>query len=672
MNNLSNKILLTLIALIVIAVITIIAIKPSINDAHHEAYSEGFSKLEIYFLRTSENAYKAGRGGVGHYDFIQANLVKLKRYADATVYMPEFLNTRAKSVLTQKVENIIDKTKQLDSDIIRFMKVNSLLNNSKAYLPHLVREHKIAEKTMHMKQLLAYLESQMYQYMTGNEAITNEKILTTLGSIDRFKQFISTSDFINLKTHIELILEYQPQVNAILQKISSSPIEAAINDAQDFYATEYVKITDTTRMLTNTLIGLVIAMLVLVSILMLQIRAASKKAHIASLNLQDKLEELDQQKRLADEKVVEANKAQQQVAAHQTIAEDNNRKLSQAIEAVSALMTKVADGDFSQRLDPSQFEGDLSKLHHSVHTTLDKLQAYMKELSGVSNNLAKGDLTTQINGQYSGELKRVQNALNGSLENLSQLIGQVMDTSHTIQSQISQVKQDSESVSASSQQQAATLNNTMKAVDETTNKIHSNTQNTQKASQITQEQVTALNNGMQVMQNMVNAMDDIKHSSEKIVDIINLIDSIAFQTNLLALNAAVEAARAGEQGRGFAVVAGEVRNLAGKSADAAKEISLLISSSNEKVNNGVELVNQVNESLEMVKQKVEVLRTAVESINHASNDQSRSAQNITQAVSEAENISNHNTQLIQNTAEQIGRISDSTAQLEQVVKAFKR
>lgn len=671
MNNSSNTLLMTLIGGVLIAVLSIIVIKPNINAKHHEAYMDGFSKLEVYFLRSSENAYKAGRGGIGHYDFLQANLVKLKRQSNAMVHFPNFIDGEAKPILTAKAKDIIKASNELDAKVLEFMRANSLLNNSKSYLPELIRIHKISEDTMHMKQLLAFLEAQVYQYMSGNENVTETQIKVTLNSINKFKRNISTSDFTILKTHIELILEYQPKVHTLLNEISTSPLEAKISDAVSFYSKKYEKVNVFTETLTNVLIGLVILVLILVTILMIQVRNASKKALIASQDLEVKLTELDQQKQISDEKMLEATQAQESVQAYQAEADKNTEKLTIAVSSMSTLMDKVSKGNFSDRLNSSEFEGDLKTLKDSFHSTLDKLQAYMKELGSVSDNLSQGNLTIKITGQYDGELNQVKMSLNGSLDNLSNLIGKVTHASSNIQSQLIQVRTDSESVAQSSSEQATTLNTTMKAVEDTTDKINSNNQNTQEASKVTEEQVVALNEGMAVMQRMVGAMDDIKESSEKIVDIINLIDSIAFQTNLLALNAAVEAARAGEQGRGFAVVAGEVRNLAGKSAEAAKDISSLISNSNEKVNNGVELVNRVNQSLEMIKQKVETLKNSVNAINNASIEQSQSAQNITQAVSEAENISNHNTQLIQRTAEQVNNMSASAQQLDEVVKSFK-
>jgi len=670
MQKMTLNILSALIVLVMIAVASIVVIKPSINANHHQGYQDAFSSLENHYLRLSENSYKISQGGVAHYDFIQANLVKLKRVANAMVYSPDYLDAETKAKLNTHAEKIIAASEELDSQIVEFMRVNSLLNNSKIYLPILIHEYQLNEPNLFMKQMLNLLEKQLTQFQNGRD-IKPEDVLKTLDSVKKFNENISPANFVNLQTHIKLVLEYQTRVDNILAQVSNSPIEGIIIEGRKLYLDSYVKTNDFTEQLTSILIGLVILLLALVAIAMTLVRSSSKAADAANSDLEIRMRELDQQKQLADKQVNEIKQAQEEVAAHQKTAEDNNAKLSLAITKMNELMQKVAEGNFSERLEEKDFAGELAQLRSSVHNALDMLQSSMKEISGVSNKLSNGDLSSKISGQYGGELDQVKKAINGSIENLAQLIAKVSDASINIQHKIVQVKQDSNEVATSSERQSETLMSTMQAVDDTSDKIKSNTENTRQASAITQEQATALNDGMQVMNNMVEAMDDIKHSSDKIVDIINLIDSIAFQTNLLALNAAVEAARAGEQGRGFAVVAGEVRNLAGKSADAAKDISTLISDSNTKVQAGVDLVNHVNTSLESIKQKVVVLQEAVESIDEASNDQSHSAQNIIHAVSEAENISKQNSQMIQQTAQQINDMVDTAQTLEQLVKAFK-
>jgi len=671
MKSISQKIIMSLIVLIMLAVAVVVAVKPSINEKHHQQYQESFGKLESYYLRMSENAYKTAQGGVGHYDFLQANLVKLKRYASAMVYMPDYLDEATKAKLKVEAEKIIADVEGLDQLAIEFMRVNSLLNNSKMYLPILINEYRVKEKTMHMKQLLAFLEKQMMLYQHGDEKITEEQILQTFNTISEHTYAIGEAHLINLKTHIMIILEYHKSVTGILKQISESKVEASIAQGKNSYLQAYEDTNKLTSTLTNVLIGLVVALLVLVTILMLNVQRSNRQAEKASRDLEVKLSELDQQKQLADQQVQEVQAAQTEIAKHQKQSEVDNAKLVSAIDQISNLMNEVAHGHFSQRLEESAFTGNLANLRTSVHSALDILQASMKEIGEVSAKLSNGDLSSKITGQYSGELEQVKNAINGSIENLGRLISQVSSVSQNIQSQINVVRSDSQSVSESSARQSETLIQTMHAVDDTTAKIRSNTETTQEASKITNEQVIVLNDGVEVMNSMVNAMDDIKSSSERIVDIINLIDSIAFQTNLLALNAAVEAARAGEQGRGFAVVAGEVRNLAGKSAEAAKDISTLIEDSNKKVQTGVELVNNVNQSLDSIKQKVEMLQGSVQAINDASIDQSHSAQNITQAVSEAENISKQNTQMIQNTANQIHQMVEAAQELDNVVRSFK-
>lgn len=671
MQKMTQNIMMVLILAVMVAVAVIIAMKPTIHANHHQAYQEAFSQLKIHYLRLSENAYKITQGGVGHYDFIQANLVKLKRVSEAMEFVPDYLDESAKQSLKSQSQTIITEAQQLDNDIVEFMRVNSLLNNSVAYLPILLHEYKLNESTLHMKEMLNLLEKQLMLFQDGNEKVSAEAILATFSAVEKFNENISTANLVNLKTHINLVLEYQVAVDSILDKVSTSPILDAITSMRKNYLKEYEKVFSFTEQLTAMLIALAVVLLVLVGINMLLVQRSQSSADKANKDLEIKLNELDQQKKFAENQISETKRAQAEVAKHQAEAEASNKELSLAISKMNQLMQKVAEGNFSERLNETDFSGDLVPLRSSVHSALDTLQASMKEISQVASNLSEGDLSHKIIGEYGGELNQVKTSINGSIENLSQLIAKVSTASVEIQHKIQQVKTDSNEVASSSERQSSTLMSTMQAVDDTSAKIKQNNENTRQATSITSEQATALNEGMQVMSEMVSAMDDIKHSSEKIVDIINLIDSIAFQTNLLALNAAVEAARAGEQGRGFAVVAGEVRSLAGKSADAAKDISSLISDSNTKVQTGVDLVNNVNESLESVKQKVVVLQEAVESIDQASHDQSHSAQNIIHAVSEAENISQQNSQMIQRTAQQINEMVNTAQTLEQLVKAFK-
>ncbi len=671
MKNTFNNILIGLITLIIAAVLTIIFVKPNINAVHHDKYINGFSKIEILFLRTAENAYKAGQGGVGHYDFMQANLVQLNRQVEAMQYMPSYLNEEQQATLKAKIEQLIQDTETLDSEVIEFTRVNSLLNNSKSYFPEIVREYKIAEKTMQMKQLFNYLETQMQSFLIGNTKTQPKDILLVLSTLNKLKQNVSQADFNILETHVTLILEYHQQVNDILNQISQSAIEQSIKESKQTYNKIYTTTNELILTLTNTLIALVLLMLGLVITLMIQVRRSAKATALANQDLEVKLSELDEQKRIADEKVHEAEVAQQEIAAQQQKSAENTQKLQTAIHSMEVLMEAVAHGEFSHRLNDQDFQGELATLKDSVHSTLDKLQAYMQEMSHVSESLAQGDLSAQMNGHYEGELAQVQNALNASLSNLSNLIRQVASASDIIEQEIASVMDISNHMAQGSSQQLSTLDNTISTVSNTVEMIQTTTQSTQHANEITRKQAQSLSTGLEVMQQMVVAMDEIKQSSSQIVDIINLIDSIAFQTNLLALNAAVEAARAGEQGRGFAVVAGEVRTLAGKSADAAKEISALISTSNEKVQAGVDLVDSVKVSLEDIQTKVTDLENSVSEIVQASHAQSQASQDISHSVNDAKSISAQNGQHIENTVQKIRDISQASASLDKMVDSFK-
>jgi len=671
MKNTSQNTLLTLIALIMMAVVTVIAIKPSINVAHHEDYQNTFNNLVKHRLLASENTYKTTQGYIGHYDYVQQNVLKLLRDSDALFYMPDFLDENAKITLLENVKKIAQEAKKIDELSIHFMRKNSVLNNSNNYLTVLIKEYQNSAPTFQIKQLLALLEIQLMHFRNENKDVTEKNILDTYNQISQINTHINQGDLINLKTHIDIALKYKPVIKALQAEISDGYIDQVVASTLKHYLNFYYENKAFSDLLTNILIGLVLTLLILIAVTMVLIRKSSKESEIANENLAIKLSELDKQKQLADQQVEEVNKAQIEISKHQKESEENNKKLTLAIETTNQLMEQISQGNFSDRLDEELFQGNLAPLRISIHKALDNLQASMKEISEVSSKLAQGDLSSKIMGQYGGELDQVKQAINGSIENLSGLISKISSVSVNIQHDIEKVRSDANKVAESSAQQSETLLATIHIVDDTTKQIQSNTQNTQKATLITTEQAEVLNEGMLVMSQMIEAMNEIRGSSEKIADIISLIDSIAFQTNLLALNAAVEAARAGEQGRGFAVVAGEVRNLAGKSADAAKDISNLIKDSNEKVQTGSELVHKVNLSLESIKQKVEILQDSVHAINQSSIEQASGAENITHSVSQADSISQQNSQMIQNTANQINEIVAKTQELDQVVKSFK-
>ncbi len=671
MKNTSQNTLLTLIAFIMVAVITVIAIRPSINIDHHEDYQDAFNNLIKHRLLASENTYKTTQGYIGHYDYVQQNILKLLRGSDALFYMPDFLNETAQASLLKNIQKIADEAKKIDELSIHFMRKNSVLNNSNNYLTVLIKEYQNNAPTFQIKQLLALLEMQLMHFRNGNEDYTEKTILDTYNQIAKINTHINSEDLNNLKTHIDIALKYKPVVKALQAEISDGDFDQIVINTLKQYLDFYHENKVFSELLTNILIGLVITLLILIAITMVLIRKSSRESEIANENLAIKLSELDKQKQLADQQVEQVNKAQIEISKHQRESEENNKKLTLAIEKTNQLMEKISQGNFSERLNENEFQGKLAPLRSSIHKALDNVQASMKEISEVSSKLAQGDLSSKITGQYGGELDQVKQAINGSIEKLSGLIAKISTVSVNIQRDIEQVRSDAQKVAESSNQQSQTLLATINIVDDTTKQIQSNTQNTQKATLITTEQADVLNEGMLVMSQMIEAMNEIRGSSEKIADIISLIDSIAFQTNLLALNAAVEAARAGEQGRGFAVVAGEVRNLAGKSADAAKDISNLIKDSNEKVQAGSELVNEVNSSLESIKQKVEILQDSVHAINQSSIEQANGAENITHSVSQADSISQQNSQMIQNTANQINEIVAKTQELDQMVKSFK-
>ena len=354
-----------------------------------------------------------------------------------------------------------------------------------------------------------------------------------------------------------------------------------------------------------------------------------------------------------------------------TAVEWTDRTQEVAIEKeIDSLVEAASEGDLKRRLDTAGKQGFFLQLSNGFNTLLNQLTSVFTDIDSVMGKMAEGDLTHKIEKDYSGTFGDVKNNINKTIANVEQTVEQLRSISDQVNTASEEISDGNNNLSGRTEQQAANLEETAASMEELTSTVKNNSDNAQQANQVATSARGAAEKGGQVVNDAVQAMQQISESSNRIAEIIGVIDEIAFQTNLLALNASVEAARAGEQGRGFAVVATEVRNLASRSAEAAKEIKELIKDSVDKVNSGSDLVNQTGESLTEIVEGVKKVGDIIAEIAAASAEQTAGIEQVNMAITNMDEMTQQNAALAEETSAASAAMSDNAADMQRAMAFF--
>lgn len=346
--------------------------------------------------------------------------------------------------------------------------------------------------------------------------------------------------------------------------------------------------------------------------------------------------------------------------------------LKKIVNEIQCMVDAAANrGEFSYKMDTHDKVGYTKTIAESLNRLSNVTDSGLKDVLRVSNALAQGDLTQTINDDYPGVFGQVKMGVNTTTENLKNLMSEIQEITLIISSASTEIAAGNNDLAHRTEEQAASLEETASSMQELTSTVQHNSDNAKQANSLASGATEIANKGVLVVEEVVSTMANINQSSLRIVDIISVIDDIAFQTNILALNAAVEAARAGEQGKGFAVVAIEVRNLAQRAANAAGEIKRLIGDSVERVSGGSKQVADAGQTMQDIVTAIQEMANIIADITSASIEQSTGISQAGQAISSMDDVTQQNAALVEQIASSSESLEQQTKNLAKELAYFK-
>ena len=344
--------------------------------------------------------------------------------------------------------------------------------------------------------------------------------------------------------------------------------------------------------------------------------------------------------------------------------------IKQTVDDIDATLNAMEAGDFEKRVEVDA-KGDFVSIKTSINSSLNALAGFIEDIGRVQTQISQGDLTAYLSESYAGKMATLSNTLNCSTQNMADMLANVVQVSQHVSSGAHVMSSGSQDLSDRLQQLAVSLEKTASSMEQMTTSVKQNADNAEQANDMAKQAQQKITLGRDVMQQAMASMEQMLMASKKIEAITVLIDGIAFQTNLLALNAAVEAARAGEHGRGFAVVAGEVRGLAGKSAQAAGEIKGLIEDTVRISQTSGMLVGQTSSALEEINQSMAEMSRRVADIATASQQQSAGIDVVSRAVSNMDSVTQQNAAIVEELASSSHELEEQAQDLQGRVARFK-